>query len=225
MNWLFRPKVLLGLFVNAAYLLFCLAAPARHEQRRPYRPASQRRATAPALLAPPSAPSKATTYYAKQSDQLNVYLTNDLTLIRRPGHTLLLSPTFSVRGQGGWQPATILLRFVAFSGGEQYYDDQSTLTIFADGVEMWPDRPGRLSRLSSGPAVPHSVTTQADGTVAETFGEEIPYEDFLDIISARQVIIGLDADRVELTADQIEALRDMHRRLPQPPPLFKPVER
>lgn len=224
MNWLLRPKVLLGLFVNAAYLLFCLAAPARHEQRRPYRFMSERRPPVYAPLPPPSAPSKATTYYAKASDQLNVYLTNDLTLIRRSGHSLLLSPTFTVHGHGeGGQPGTILLRFIAFSG-EQYYDDDSRLLIFADGTEMWPDRPGRLSRLSSGATVPHSVTTTEDGRFVETFGQEIPYEDFLDIISARQVLIGLGTDRVELTADQLEALRDMHRQLPQPS-LLKPVER
>ena len=37
------------------------------------------------------------------------------------------------------------------------------------------------------------------------------------MISAKRVVVRLGPDRVELTADQIEALRDMHRCLPQPP--------
>lgn len=224
MSWLSRPKVLLGLLVNATYLLYCLAAPAHRRTTDPYRlkhearAAAARRAPAYVPLAPPSEPSEATSYYAKESGQLNIYLTNDLTLVRRPGHTLLLSPALTVWGNGGEPPHSILLRFVSFSDA-QHFDDDSPLDITADGDLKWSRDPlAEGYRAPSEARARHSVTMQDGSQVVETLGEVIPYETFLEVISARRVIVTLGPDSVELTADQIEALRGMHRLLPQPPP-------
>jgi hypothetical protein len=130
---------------------------------------------------------------------------------------LLLSPTFIMQGHSTEPPRTVLLRFFSFSDA-QFFTDESPLIITADDVTAWPD-----TALFDGYPTPtgarvlHSATTDENSHVAETFGIEIPFETFVEIISAKRVIISLGPDRVELTAEQIEALRDMYRRIPQPP--------
>ena len=225
MGFLHSPKVRLGLIVNGLYFL-SLATPQPHGRPREYVPHSSRqqgfvsaaREPVYAPLPPPSGPSKATTYYTKGTDQMDVSLTKDLTLVRRRGHTLLLSPTLTTRGRSPEPPRSILLRFVSFSEQQTFFPE-SPLVITADGVEMW-----NYGRRLSFPEVPgssrplHSVAFDDKGDVIETLGHELPYEVFIEVISAKRVIFSLGPDRVELTANQIEALRDMHRRLPQPPP-------
>jgi len=56
----------------------------------------------------------------------------------------------------------------------------------------------------------------AETLAAEVFTTEIPYETFVEIISARRVVLSLGPDKVELTHDQIEAMRDMSRRVTPP---------
>lgn len=229
MNSLLKQKVLLGVIVNGAYLLFCLGSPSPYRPPRAYSPPSPegRELAAPVRelpyvpLPPPAKASKAKTFYVHASNQLLVYLTNDLTLVRRHGHRLSLSPTFSVKNQSREAPRSVLLRFVSFSR-EQFFSEDTPLVITADGALKWPhgwgDERSGESPQQPGNKLPYSVEAGEDGGVVETLGTEIPYEDFIEIISARRVIVSLGRDRVELTADQIEALRDMHRQLPQPPP-------
>ena len=222
-RWFSSPKVRLALIVNGLYFI-SLVTPAAAPHRRPrlFPPAQdqydipvgpppaaaeKRKPYVLAPLPPPSAPVKATTYVAKQFDQLDVYLTNDLTLLSRPDHRLLLSPTFTTRASKPEPPDSILLRFVAYSSG-QTLSNTTPLTITADGREMID---GRARFWYNG----NAVTPPQGVPFIEGLGVELPYELFLDIISARQVVIELGADRVELTANQIEALRDMHRQLPQ----------
>lgn len=231
MDWLSKPKVLLGLIVNGVYLLFCLATPSSQRPPHAYshpllersEPAAQGRPLPYVPLPPPSKASKAESYYVSASDQLLVYLSNDLTLVNRPGHKLLLWLSFSVKNKSGEEPRGVFLRFVSRSRITSFSPD-SQLVITADGVLKWPhgqsNEPAQEAPWRNGGKLPYSIELDQNGVV-ETMGTEIPYADFIDIISARRVVVSLGPDRVELTPDQVEALRDMHRKLPQPPP---PVE-
>jgi hypothetical protein len=223
MNWLSSPKVRLALIVNGLYFISLLTPPAAPTRSRLFprgrgdyaARAASTKAPVFVPLAPPSAPSKATTAVSKEFDQLDVYLTNDLTLVAKPGHRLLLSPTFTTRASRPEPPDSVLLRFISYSD-ERTLSNTTPLTITADGEEML-DESSHL--WYGGDAVPAGSGSQ----VVEGVGVELPYEVFIRIISARQVIVRLGPDGVELTADQVEALRDMPRRLPrqledQPPP-------
>ena len=217
MKWLSSPKARLALIVNGLYFISLFTPPPpyarprlRAHTNRPHaeRPAAERlTAKAPpayAPLAPPSGPTQAATHYWHERDQLDVHLTNDLTLIRQLGHTLLLSPTFTAKVRAPEPPHSVLLHFVSYSQ-EQMFDRDTPFVITADGSELW--RSGTNARPL------HSAAYHGD-QVVETFGLEIPYDLFLQVSSARRVVIELGDDRVQLTAEQIEALRDMHRRLP-----------
>jgi hypothetical protein len=225
MEWLFKPKVQLGLFVNFVFIMFTLVSSAAGEHGYDLRvatfepPARPNNRTPPYVaLPPPKGPSKATSYLDKSSGEINVYLENDIDLIRRPGFLLLLSPTFTVNSNGE-TPRSVLMRFVSFSGAEYFaYDD--SLTITADDVQVWPavlEDGSRPFHSWSEEKVPRSVTLGGDGRVVETVGKEIPYEVFVKIISAKLVSIQLGPEAKDLTAEQLGALRDMHRRLLRPP--------
>ena len=225
MRWLASPKVRLALIVNGLYFISLVTPTTPHTRPRLFTRAGERAAarasskTPPtyAPLAPPAtATSEAAVNYVWGHDQLDVYLTNDLTLVRKPGHVLLFSPTFTTKMSAPVQPDSILLRFVSFSD-RQFYSERTPLLISANGAYKWND----TAEIVYGPPRTntgrHSATTDAGGSVVETVGVEIPYETFLEIISARRVIVELGEDTAELNSEQIEALRDMHRRLPQPP--------
>ena len=224
MSLLSSPKARLALIVNGLYFISVFTPTTPHTRPRLFAHAYERRAErlaakappAYAPLAPPIGPLKATSTYSKEHDQLDVYLTNDLTLVRMPGHTLLLSPTFNAKVLAPEPPRSVLMRFVAYSQ-QQVFDPDTPFVITADNVEMWRSGAGGTGGMTPVNArALHSAAYDAD-QVVETFGQEIPYDLFLNIISARRVIVELGDDRVELNADQIEALRDMHRRLPQQP--------
>ena len=241
MSWLSSPKVRLALIVNGLYFMSLFTTPWSHDRRpgfferaRATRDARSVRAAPVAQtdyvpLPPPSAPSRAAAY--ESGGGLHVSLSKDLTLVRRPGRTLLLSPFFSVRTypraeENFEEPTSVLFNFIIYADGVTCPAD-CPLTIEADDKVVWPvythDGAPAYSPGWQRERVPYSSTKSADGQVIETMAAEslrirISYEQFLDTISARRVIVKLGPDRVELTADQIEALRDMHRRLPQPPP-------
>ena len=126
------------------------------------------------------------------------------------------------------EPESVLLNFLLYTDSDELTcPGNCPLTIKADAEVVWPER---SADAFSGPSyswrrgsVPHSSATLEDGRVVETmaaesFSAEVPYDTFLDIISAKRVVVRLGPDWVELTADQIEALREMHRRLPRQPP-------
>jgi hypothetical protein len=225
MHWFSSPKVRLAIIVNGLYFISLFTPTTQHSRPRLFsreyreygnlevREVSKRQPVY-ASLPPPSGPSKAATWVNKDFNQLDVYLTNDLTLVNRSGYRLLLSPAFTTRANNPEAPDTVLLRFVSYSN-TWTYSDTNWLTITADGRYMW--REDLSSRYSKNP-VPQSDTEGEGGGIVRTAGINLPYELFIETISARQVIIQFGPDRVELTAEQIEALRDMHRRLPQPPP-------
>lgn len=222
MEWFFKPKVQLGLFVNLIFIMFTLVSSAAGVHTYDYRDANveplyrpNNRTPPSIVLPPPTGPSKAASYLDKTTGELNIYLDNDLDLIRRPGFLLLLSPTFTVRSTGE-APRSVLLRFVSFSGAQYFsYDDKLTLT--ADGRQVWPADGGEPWPGWSEDKVPHSTTIGGDGRVVENVGKEIPYEVFAEVISAKHVSLQLGPEETVLTAAQLGALRDMHRRLSQPP--------
>lgn len=230
MSWLSSPKVRLALIVNGLYFISLFTPAVRHGTRpRLFAHARQSRAERAALppaqpvyvpLAPPKADSRA---LAQESgDMLHVSLNKDLTLVKRPGRTLLFSPSFSARLLPPWEPDFVLFNFIIYSEKETCPGD-CPLTITADGGTVWTsyshgDSPGWQRER-----VPQSSLKLEDGQVVETVGAEslstrMSFQSFVDMISAKRVIIRLGPDWIELNADQIEALRDMYRRLPQPSP-------
>lgn len=233
MYLLSSPKVRLALIVNGLYFISLFTPTSRHGRPHLFTHEREMRAEHPAQfvlppdyvpLPPPSAPRRATAF--ESGGRIHVSLNDDLTLVKKPGRTLTLSPSFSARTQPQEEPGWVLLRFTLFSNQGTYPDD-CLLAITADGAPVWPELARSDRRWPSTAwtreSVPHSSTKLPDGQVMETLAAEslsmeLPYELFLKMISAKQVRIILGPDRVELTADQIEALRDMHRRLPQPPP-------
>jgi hypothetical protein len=234
MSWLSSPKVRLALIVNGLYFISLFTPTTPHTRPRLFahtRGSHPVRRQVPPRpehipIAPPSAPSSASAYVS--GGMLHLSLNNDLTLVRRPGYTLLLSPSFSAPTYPPAEPEAARLNFLRYSNSNSGpCPGDCPLTIKADGGILWP-RPsagdsGGDSYSWKRESVPHSSIKMEDGSVVETlaaesFTAEVPYDTFLDIISARRVSVRLGPDWVELTADQIEALRDMHRRLPQPPP-------
>ena len=225
MEWLFKPKVQLGLFVNFVFIMFTLVSSAAGGRTYDYRRATTEPMYRPnngtplyIPLPPPTGPSKATSYLDKSNGELNVYLDNDISLIRRQGFVLLLSPTCTVQSTGE-APRSVLLRFISYSGAQYFaYDD--SLTITADDEQVWPayrSDGGKLWQGWTEEKVPRSVTFGNDGRVVETVGKEIPYEVFAKAISAKHVNFQLGPEATELTPEQLGALRDMHRRIAQPP--------
>lgn len=218
MHWLSSPKVRLALIVNGLYFISLFTPAWPHRRPRLFTHALEEQFVRPTSkerpvytpLAPDPGSSKAAAIQVKEYDQLDVYLTNDLTLVKRPGYRLLLSPTFMTKASQPEPPDTVLLRFVSFSDG-QILTDATPLMITVDGVNMLDEH---ARRWSSGDTAHRTVAEGAGGQVIQGLGVDISYEAFIEIISARQVLIQLGTERIELTADQIEALRDMHRLLP-----------
>jgi hypothetical protein len=222
MDWLFKPKVQLGLFVNFVFIMFTLVSSAAGEhgynlQVVPLEPLTRPNNGTPIYVAlpPPTGPSRATSYLDRTSGEINVYLDNDIDLIRRPGFLLLLSPTFTVSSTGE-VPRSVLLRFVSFSGA-QYFSYNNKLMLTTDGRQVWPAEGSELWHGWSEEKVPYSTTVDDDGRVVETVGKDIPYEIFVRLISAKRVSLKLGPEETVLTAAQLSALRDMYRRLSQPP--------
>lgn len=224
MEWFFKPKVQLGLWVNFAFVMFTLlASPALEVATGRLRPASlyDPPAVPYAPLPLPALPSGAT---ATESDgRLNVSLNQDLTLVNKKGRTLVLSPSFNTRARPVELPTEMTLRFTIFSE-EGGCPGACMLVVNADGSRVLESAAG--GTFSTGwtrEKIPGSSVKLSDGQVVETLAAEIlttriPYETFLEIISARRVVLSLGPDKVELTHDQIEAMRDMHRRVTPPPP-------
>jgi hypothetical protein len=234
MSWLSSPKVRLALIVNGLYFMSLFTPTARHG-----RPDFFVRARAthagrsvpavqpdPALFPPPSGPSRTSAF--ESGGHLHVSLNDDLTLVNRPGHKLVLSPSFNASAYPPAEPKSVILNFILYSDSDaKTRPGDCPLIIKADAEMLWPNRaaidPRADLNTCKRESVPRSSSKLEDGrvvetTAAESFSAEIPYSTFLDIISAKHVVVRLGPDWVELNTEQMEALRDMHRRLPQPPP-------
>jgi hypothetical protein len=219
----------LALIVNGLYFisLFTPTEPhtrprylaLRHEVRDLRAPA---RTTPIYVSLPPRVgPSKAETYTMAGHNQLDVYLKNDLTLVKRPGYRLLLSPAFTTTAAYPEPPDTVLLRFVTYTN-EPINSNTYLLAITADGRYVWDENVSDRYAAGRASEQEHSVGDAGGDEVVETVGVNLPYEVFAEIIRARQVTIQFGPDRFELSAEEVEALRDLHRCLSQgaeaPPP-------
>lgn len=224
MEWLFKPKVQLGLLVNFAFVMFTLVSSLAGAPRQTLWRSAAFYDPPPAIpyapLPPPTTPSSATA--VESGGQLNVFLNNDLTLVRKTGRTLVLSPSFITRARPAEPPPAVTLRFTIFSNKDAC-PGACILVINADGSHVLESAAkGTFSTGWTREKVPGSTIKLSDGQVAETLTAEtlttqIPYSTFIEIISARRVILSLGPDKVELTHDQIEAMREMNRRIAPPP--------
>lgn len=221
-EWLFKPKVQLGLLVNFAFVMFTLVSSFAGV------PPSERESSvvvdlSPAVpyapLPPPAMPSSVAA--VELGGQLNVSLDNDLTLVKKINRALVLSPSFVTRARPVEPPANVTLRFTIFSD-EEACPDACMLVINADGSRVFESAAsGTFSTGWKREKVPGSTKFSGDQAIVtvdkETFTTQIPYATFVDIISARRVVLSFGPDKVELTHDQIESLRDMNRRVTPPP--------
>lgn len=229
MKWLSNPKVRLALIVNGIYFVSFVTAPSPRDSRPHFfaqaRESLAGRATRGRhqdFLPPPPAPLDRTSVY-ESGGRFHVSLTSDLTLVKRPGRTLVLTPSLSAPTHPHDEPFQAVLKFILYSGREDNCPGGCSLVVIADGVAVWPEYARGESTGLRRERVPGTSSTLPDGRAVETMNAELltttmSYEQFTRTISAKRVNITLGPDRVELTAGQIEALRDMHRRLPQPPP-------
>lgn len=227
-EWLFKPKVQLALLVNFAFVMFTLvsslAGPPPNERWRPaaiYDPPPAVPYPPPptvpyAPLPPPATPSSAAV--TELGGLINISLNNDLTLVKKADRTLLFSPSFITRPRPTEPPANVTLRFTIFSD-KNACPGVCWLVINADGSHVWESAAkGTFSTDWTHKRVPGSIMNLSDGQVIETlttemFTTQIPYATFLEIIGARRVVLSFGPDKVELTHDQIEAMRDMQRRI------------
>lgn len=220
MEWLFKPRVQVGLLVNLAFVIFTLVsshvgAPTPVRWHPTFIDDSSAASYAP--LPPPSAPSRAVT--SESGGRLNVSLDNGLTLVRRPGYTLIFSPYMDAPNPPAEPPPLVTMRFITFSEDEdEDCPGACMLVINADGKRVLES--ATTGTFSSGwkrdKISPVSATVRGQEVTtrpAETLTAQIPYDMFLEIISAKRVVMSLGPDKVELTHDQINALRDMHRRV------------
>lgn len=219
--WLSNSKVRLGVLVNGLYLLSLFlpsqsqvgGRPYVHTYERPTFEASERpRGIPPAVvsLPTPTGPTKATSYRDKGSKSTIVYLEKDLTLLETRGRQLLLSPSFTVRPDGS--PDSVLLHFVSYSRRHALSTD-NRLSITADGRKVWPGYSSDDGMVWKGwreESVPPFVT-ETEGGVMENLGKTIPYEVFAKAVGAKTVVLSLGPHTLKLKAEQLEALRDMHR--------------
>lgn len=214
MSWLTSPKVRLALIVNGLYFISLFTPSQPHRRPRLFA-----RARLPLAERPASDASNRVTTF-DNGNKLYVTLSKDLILVQRTGWKLLLSPSLSAGTHPAEEPEFVLLTFILFSKDGACPGD-CPLTITADGVTMWTsyshgDAPGWERER-----VPQSSEKLADGRVVETPGVEslstkMTYKNFVNMISAKRVIVRLGPDWVELNDDQLEALRDMYRHIPPP---------
>src|ERR1051325_10489533 len=120
MEWLFRPKVQLGLLVNFIFIMFTVVSSTADKgatvRPRYVAPEPEPLAVPYAPLPPPAAPSGATA--VESGGQFHVFLTNDLTLVKNPGRTLIFAPSFSARARPAEPPLKVTLRFMILSEKE-----------------------------------------------------------------------------------------------------------
>lgn len=225
MEWFYKPKVQFGIWVNLVFVLFTLASPAPRVRHPDYGDDySVSPAASPAAVPyapPPAPPNKVSVVDA--GGRINVFLNSDLTLVRKPGHTLVFAPTITFdTSYPDAPPAKVVLRFTIFSQEKEACPGSCLLVVNADGERVVESAAGGASAPEwTHEKVPASTMRLPSGEVAETLASEtlstqISYQKFIDIISARRVVMSLGADRVELTGDQMESLRELYHRLAPP---------
>jgi hypothetical protein len=221
MEWLFKPKVQLGLLVNFIFVMFTLVSSSAGSHRQstrvlieePRGVAVEERHGVAAVetiddnkfryvqLPPRRGPSQATSYRDQQSGQLSVYTTQELTLVRKDGRALTLWPVFYVNGPSIVPPRKVLLRFTSKSTA-QLYKDECELEIRSEaGTYLWQALPVTHESAKKGGA----------RGVVERLETDIPYSVFLKLVTSKSVTLRVGVEEIPLTESQMSALRDMQR--------------
>jgi hypothetical protein len=240
MSWLSSPKVRLGLIVNGLYFISLFTPATPHTRPRLFAHAREPVVVADSMFVPPAPAPPATVPFAPPSPRSraaayesgslrHVSLDNDLRLVTRPGRALLLAVNFSAPTNPPAVPEFVYFTFHLYTD-EQACPYNCQLNIIADSMTLSPEyaRSGAAPRtqglspgLQGGGAQQPSARPEDDPIFSAQFldwvGAKISYEEFVKIVMAKQVRIRLGPDWVELSADQMEALRDMQRRIPRPP--------
>lgn len=219
MEWLFKPKVQLGLWVNFSFVMFTVVssfAGANAPER--WRPYALDGRTAPARVSPFTPSDKVLTY--DENGRTHVSLYRDMMLVKNHDFELTLSPFFSARVNPLRDLSAVSLRFIRFAHDDPGCPGDCPLDIYADGVRVWPSRrrtaPTQWTRESAPSATVNSGSGPVEIMAAEILTTEIPYDVFLEILVAERVKVSLGSDTAELTSAQLEAMRDMHRRVSGP---------
>lgn len=219
MEWFFKPKVQVGLFINFAFVMFTLvSSPAGAgtyvtsvpvEERDDFAVAERREVavgTADAAfryvpLPPRVGPSQAASYRDQRTGQISVYATHEFTLVKKDGRTLTLWPIFYLSGPSITPPRKVLLRFTS-SAPARFYSDECELEISAEeGANFSAALPVTYDRASTG---------GAQGVV-QAMGQDIPYPVFLKLVTSKRVTFKVGSEEIALTEAQLNALRDMQR--------------
>lgn len=218
MEWLFKPKVQLGLFVNFVFVMFTLVSSLAGAatcdtcpfvgERRGY--AVELSAPTPATadnskfryvqLPPRVGPSQAASYRNQQTGQLSVYTTKELTLVKEDGRTLKLWPIFYSSGPSIVPPRKVLLRFTS-TAPSRVYADECELEVRADGANFWAVSPVSLTRAPKG----------GGQAVVESMGQDITYPVFLKLVTSKRPTLKVGDEEIVLTDEHMSALRDMQR--------------
>jgi hypothetical protein len=204
MEWFFRPKVQLGLFVNLIFVVFTVVSPIFGEHRSSVYIArtveSEPPPTPKVYLPPRKFLPQATSAFDPDMNQVSVYTKNDLTIMNKPGGKLTLSPIFFVGGSAIKAPRQVLLRVYSFT--------TARAATLPDEVEV--EIKGERGNFWAIATVAHDTTSVGD-TKVEGIGVQVPYATFLGIVSSEHVTVRVGQDEVTLTAPHLEALRDIQR--------------
>ena len=220
MKWLSNPKVRLALIVNGLYFVSLFTTPSPRDSRPHFfaqarESLAARESRARHDYVPPPPPAALSHMSAYESGgRFHVSLTKDLTLVKRPGRTLVLTPALSVPTHPQDEPFVAVLNFILYSDKEDDCPGGCSLVIAADRVVVWPEyaREGAPGLLRE--RIPGEPSKLPYGRAVETMNAELltatmSYEQFDRIVNAKGVTITLGPDRVGLTAQQVETLREM----------------
>jgi len=218
MEWLFRPKVQLGLFVNFVFVMFTLVSSLAGaatcdmgvfaDERRGYAAELSAPTPTPAdnskfryvQLPPRVGPPQAASYRNQQTGELSVYTTKELTLVKKDGRTLKLWPLFYSSGPSIVPPRKVLLRFTS-TAPSRVYANECDLEVKADGANFWAVSSVSLDRAPKG----------GGQGVVESMGQDITYPVFLKLITSKRPTLKVGDEEIVLTDEQLSALRDMQR--------------
>ena len=218
MEWIFKPKVQLGLWVNFAFVMFTLVSSSVGgranggvvvDVRRGLDAVESRASHAGTAdnafryvsLPPRLGPSQAVADHYADTWQIVVHTTHDLTLVKKDGRTLTLSPSFYVNGDTIVPPRNVTLRFRSDSpASKRFYADVCELEIMAEGADF-----------QAVLEVSHGQLWKDGKAFVEFMAQDIPYNVFVKLVASKRVTFKVGDEEIALTEEQLSALRDMQR--------------
>ncbi len=127
--------------------------------------------------------------------------TNPLTLAGNSENGLFLSPNFIVFGRKVVTPPSIEFEFISYSPQRKFLVNR-TLQILSHDRALYSDR-----------LVLATWGTSPDATVTEVLVAKIPNKNFTNLIGEKSLSLVVGEARLELTEDNLEALRDLKRMI------------